>query len=83
MLLTLEGYFEAGRFITDTPYIPEGKKTIVTVLDEAMDKDKDKEQKVYQKIWNEIINEIETSSEVLEGEPERLHFRTPEEIEVL
>ena len=81
MLLTLEGYFEAGRFITDTPYIPEGKKTIVTVLDEAIDRDK--EQKVYQKLWNEIISEIETSSEVLEGEPERLSFRTPEETEAL
>ena len=81
MLLTLEGYFEAGRFITNTPYIPEGKKTIVTVLDETVDRDK--EQKAYQTLWNEIIDEIETSSEVLEGEPERFRFRTPEETEAL
>jgi len=81
MLLVLEGYFERGRFITDTPYIPEGKKTIVTVLDEAVDKDK--EQKAYQKLWDEIIDEIENSDEVLEGEPERLRFRTPEETEAL
>jgi len=52
--------------------------TIVTVLDEAVNRDK--EQKAYQKLWNEIIDEIETSSEVLEGEPERLRFRTLEEI---
>ena len=82
MLLAIEGYFEAGRFIADTPVpIPEGKKTIVTILDEAVDKDK--EQKAYKKLWDEIIHEIENSGEVLEGEPERLRFRTPEETEVL
>jgi len=69
------------RFITDTPYIPERKKTIVTVLDEAVDRDK--EQEAYQKLWDEIIDEIETSDEVLEGEPEQLYFRTPEETEIL
>ena len=81
MLLVLEGYFEEGRFITDTPFIPEGKKTIVTVLDETVDKDK--ERKSYQKLWDEIIHEIESSDEILEGEPERLCFRTPEETEAL
>jgi len=81
MLLVLEGYFEEGRFITDTPYIPEGKKTIVTVLDETVDRDK--EQKAYQKLWDEIIDEIETSDEILKGEPEQLRFRTPEETETL
>jgi hypothetical protein len=41
------------------------------------------EQKAYQKLWDEIIDEIETSDEALEGEPEQLRFRTPEETEVL
>jgi hypothetical protein len=82
MLLTVEGYFEAGHFITDTPIrIPEGRKIIVTVLDETINKDK--ERKVYKKLWDEIIDEIENSSEVLEGEPERLRFRTPEETDAL
>jgi hypothetical protein len=81
MLLVVEGYFEEGRFITNTPYIPEGKKTIVTILDETVDRNS--EQKAYQKLWCEIINEIEVSDEVLEGEPECLHFRTPEETEAL
>ena len=44
---------------------------------------RDKEQKAYKKLWDEIIDEIENSNEVLEGEPERLHFRTPEKTEVL
>jgi len=82
MLLSIEGYFEAGRFIADTPVsIPERKKTIVTILDEAVNKDS--EQQTYKKLWDEIIDEIENSNEVLEGEPERLRFRTPEETEVL
>jgi hypothetical protein len=81
-MLALEGYFQSGRFITDTPVqIPERKKTIVTVLDE--DIDDTKERKAYQMLWDEIIDEIEGSDEVLEGEPERLHFRSPEETEAL
>jgi hypothetical protein len=82
MLLAVEGYFEGGRFITDTPvHIPEGKKTIVTVLDEAANKDKEREN--YVAYWNKIIEDIQNSDEVLEGEPERLRFRTPEEIDAL
>jgi hypothetical protein len=82
MLLALEGYFEAGRFVAGTPIqIPEGRKTIVTVLDEVVNKEA--ERKAYKKLWDEIINEIENSDEVLEGEPERLCFRTPEETEAL
>jgi hypothetical protein len=39
MLLAVEGYFEAGRFIADTPvHIPERRKTIVTVLDEVVNR---------------------------------------------
>jgi len=82
MLLVVEGYFEDGRFIPNNPIrIPEGKKTIVTVLDEAINAEK--ERKAYKKLWDEIIDEIENSDEVLEGEPERLRFRTPEETEAL
>jgi hypothetical protein len=33
--------------------------------------------------WNEIIEDIQNSDEVLEGEPERIHFKTPEEIDLL
>ncbi|WP_010253519.1 hypothetical protein [Treponema primitia] len=81
-MLAFQGYFQAGRFVTDTPVqIPERKKTIVTVLDENVDEDR--EGKAYQMLWAEIIDEIENSDEVLEGEPERLHFRSPEETEVL
>jgi hypothetical protein len=81
-MLAFQGYFQSGRFVTDFPVqIPERKKTIVTVLDESVDEDR--ERKTSQMLWNEIIDEIENSDEMLEGEPERLHFRSPEETEVL
>jgi hypothetical protein len=82
MLLTVEGYFEAGRFIADTPIqIPERRKTIITVLDEKVDKENGQER--YIAYWNKIIEDIQNSDEVLEGEPERIRFKTPEEIDAL
>jgi hypothetical protein len=81
-MLAFQGYFQSGRFVTDNPVqIPERKKTIVTVLDEGIDEDR--ERKAYQRLWDEIIDEIENSDETLEGEPERLRFRNPEETELL
>jgi hypothetical protein len=81
-MLALQGYFQSGRFVTDTPVqIPERKKTIVTVLDE--DIDEEKEQEAHKKLWDEIIAELQSCDEVLEGEPERLRFRGPEETETL
>jgi hypothetical protein len=82
MLLTFQGYFEAGQFITDTPIqIPEGRKTIVTVLDEKVDKANEREG--YIAYWNKIIEDIQDSDETLEGEPDRIRFKTPKEIDVL
>ncbi|MHC6203124.1 hypothetical protein ACYULU_08005 [Breznakiellaceae bacterium SP9] len=82
MLLTFQGYFEAGQFVADTPIqIPEGRKTIITVLDEKADNANEREN--YIAYWNKIIEDIQNSDEVLEGEPERIRFKTPEEIDSL
>jgi hypothetical protein len=82
MLLTFQGYFEAGQFVADTPVqIPEGRKTIITVLDEKVDKASEREN--YITYWNKIIEDIQNSNEVLEGDPERIRFKTPEEIDAL
>ncbi|GHT94627.1 hypothetical protein FACS1894141_1650 [Spirochaetia bacterium] len=46
MLVTVEGFFEDGRFIPSEPIeIPEHKKAIVTILDEA-ENDRKKQQMV-------------------------------------
>jgi hypothetical protein len=82
MLLTVQGYFRSGRFIADIPIkIPEGRKTIMIVLDEKIDTEN--ERKNYIAYWNKIIEDIQNSDEALEGEPERIRFKTPEEIDVL
>jgi hypothetical protein len=81
-MLAVQGYFEAGRFITDTSIqIPERKRTIVTVLDEGIDETKG--QDAYKQKWNVIIDEIENCDEVLEGYPERVQLRSTEEIDGL
>jgi chorismate mutase len=81
-MLAIQGYFESGRFITGSPIqIPERKKTIITVLDENVDEDHEPE--AHEKLWDEIIEGLRTCDEVLEGEPERLRFRTPEETDAL
>jgi hypothetical protein len=82
MLLTIQGYFEAGQFIADTPIqIPEGRKIIVTVLDEKVSKENEREH--YIAYWNKIIEDIQNSDETLEGAPERIRFKTPEQIDTL
>jgi hypothetical protein len=80
--MTVQGYFQAGRFIADIPIqIPEGKKTIITVFDENVDGDKELE--THKKLWDEIIEGLKSCDEELEGDPERLHFRTTEETDAL
>jgi hypothetical protein len=82
MPLTFQGYFEEGQFIANTPIpIPEGRKTIITVLDETIDKRNEREN--YIAYWNKIIEDIQNCDEVLEGEPERVHFKSPEDIDAL
>ncbi len=81
MLLTFQGYFEKGQFITDGSVVPEGRRTIVTVLDEKVNVSKERED--YINYWDKIIADIQNSDEVLEGEPERIHFKNPEEIDAL
>lgn len=82
MPLTFEGYFESGHFITDSLVaIPERRKAIVTMLDETANKFTEEMRQTM--LWNEIFAEIENCDEELIGEPERLHLRTPAEIDAL
>jgi leucyl aminopeptidase (aminopeptidase T) len=81
-MLALQGYFQEGRFVTDTfVQIPERKRAIVTVLDEDVDGAKD--IRAHQAFWEEIIEDLQNCDEVLDGEPERLHFRSPEGTDAL
>jgi hypothetical protein len=93
MLLAVQGYFEAGRFITDTPIqIPERRKTVIRVVDETIDKEQENyiaygnqqprpEGRGIQPLsMNKIIANIRNSDGMPEGEPERMHFKASEAI---
>jgi hypothetical protein len=51
------------------------------VLDENIDEDKKPE--THKKLWDEIVEGLRNCDKALEGEPERLRFRTPEETDAL
>jgi hypothetical protein len=81
-MLSVQGYFESGRFIAATPIsIPERKKTIITVLDENIDESMEQENRI--KLWGKIIAEIRNCDEKLEGEPEKVKLREPETLDAL
>jgi hypothetical protein len=80
-MLVIQGYFEAGRFIADSPVaIPENKKAIVTVLDEEIRGEEQKRQERI-KLWREIRAKVEQSDEVLPDDfPIPLKLKTPEDL---
>jgi hypothetical protein len=81
-MLVVQGYFEEGKFVTDTSVIiPEKKKTIVTVLDEEALSSEAKKNKRIEK-WEEFRLAIESDKEGLPDDfPLRMgNFRTPEEL---
>jgi hypothetical protein len=69
-MFVVQGYFEAGQFVSDPPVvIPENKKAVITILDENI-------QKIDQKkIWNEFRAVIEKADEELPDSIPRLTLR--------
>ena len=61
MLLTFQGFFENGQFVSSEPVkkLPEHKKAIVTILDEKMDEDEEMERKL--KALDEIEKLLDAS----------------------
>jgi hypothetical protein len=82
-MLVLNGFIEAGQFKSETNIsIPDSQKAIL-ILDEKEGSTLKEKLSRQKNLWAEIRKEIEESDEVLEGEPERLHFRTPTEVDAL
>jgi hypothetical protein len=81
-MFVIQGYFEAGKFIADSPVsIPENKKTIITVLDEdALSIEAKKQERIRK--WEKFREAIENSDEDLPDDfPIRMNnFRTPEDL---
>jgi predicted DNA-binding antitoxin AbrB/MazE fold protein len=80
-MLVINGFFENGVFVPNKPIAGiNGRQRAVLNIEEE---NREKERQEHIKAWKEFGDEILNSDEILEGEPERFHFRTPEEIEAL
>jgi len=79
-MLVVNGFFENGVFIPEKPLANiKGRQKAVLNIDET---DKNEKQERLN-AWQEFSRVIRTNNEPLEGEQERIRFRTPEEVEAL
>ena len=77
-MLIIDGFFESGVFVPEKPLsaIKGRQKAVLHIEDEI-----EKQEKV--SAWKEFSQSIRASDEILEGEPERICFRTPEAVSAL
>jgi predicted DNA-binding antitoxin AbrB/MazE fold protein len=79
-MLIVDGFFENGVFVPEKPLANiKGRQKAVLNIEET-DKSEKRERL---SAWQEFSRAIRTSDEPLEGEPQRIRFRTPQEIEAL
>jgi hypothetical protein len=84
-MLVIEGYFEKGHFIPDQPVVIPEKIKALMILDKKEDQKTEGENKKQERIrkWRQFGEAILNCDEELTGSPQRLKFRTPEEIALL
>ena len=76
-MLVVNGFFENGVFVPEKPLANiKGRQRAVLNIEETGNTNRIK-------AWQEFSHAIRTSNEILEGEPQRIRFRTPQEIEAL
>ena len=76
-MLVIDGFFENCVFIPQKPinHIEGRKKAVLRIIyfDEKQER---------LNAWKEFSQAIKASDEVLEGEPERLSFKSPEDMSI-
>ena len=77
-MLVVNSFIENGVFIPEKPLngINGRQKAVLSI-----EREDEKQQRA--SAWMVFSKAIKASNEVLEGEPERIRFRTPEDIAVL
>jgi predicted DNA-binding antitoxin AbrB/MazE fold protein len=76
-MLVVEGFLENGVFIPNKPLVAlEGRQYATLTITENEEKERQERITAWRQFGEAIIN----SDEELEGEPERLRFRSVEEI---
>jgi len=79
-MLVVNGFFENGVFVPEKPLVNiKGRQRAVLNIDET---DRNEKQERLN-AWQEFSRAIRNDNEPLEGEPQRIRFRTPEQIEAL
>ena len=79
-MLIVNGFFENGVFVPEKPLANiKGRQRAVLNIEETGKDDRQNRLKA----WQEFSYSIRTSDETLEGEPQRIRFRTPQEIDAL
>ncbi|MDR2730115.1 MAG: hypothetical protein LBB81_04375 [Treponema sp.] len=79
-MLVVNGFFENGVFVPEKPLANiKSRQSAVLNIDETSRNEKQERLGA----WQEFNRVIRTSNKPLEGEPQRIRFRTPEEIEAL
>jgi len=79
-MLVINGIFENGVFVPERPLADiKGRQRAILNIDETY---KDEKQE-HLNAWREFSRTIRTSNETLEGEPQRIHLKTLQEIEAL
>jgi hypothetical protein len=84
-MLVIDGFFENGVFVPEkslAELIPSQMKGRQKAVLNILETDNDEKQERI-KAWHEFSKAIKNSDEILEGEPQRIRFRTPEELELL
>jgi len=75
-MLVIHGFLENGIFMSETNLANiKGRQKAVLNVEETDEKQKRRNA------WKEFSCAIRSANEELDGEPERIRFRTPEEIE--
>jgi len=81
-MLVVDGFFENGVFTPRNSAVSITGRLEATLTIKEQEAAQEKTERI--KKWSEINKMLlESGDEVLEGEPERIRFRTPEEIDVL
>ena len=79
-MLVINGFFENGVFVPEKPLANiKSRQRAVLNIDETNRNEKQERLSA----WQEFSRVVRTNNEPLEGEPQKIRFRTPEEIEVL
>jgi NH3-dependent NAD+ synthetase len=80
IMLVVNGFFENGVFVPEKPLANiKGRQRAILNIDEIGKNEKQERLNA----WREFSQAIRASDEELSGEPERIRFRTLEEIEAL